>query len=100
LANGGEQRGMTSITEAQFVQRPLDPTPILRIEDQKGRTIWQYQERALRIAPAPETYLVTNVLSDNNARLRTFGPSNPLVLPDRPAAAKTGLSEDPRDAWT
>jgi membrane peptidoglycan carboxypeptidase len=100
FAAGGEQHGMPTITESGNPRRPLDPTAVLRVDDARGNTIWEYRPRAERIAPATHVYQITHILSDNNARLRTFGPNNPLVLPGRPAAAKTGLTDDPRDAWT
>ncbi len=46
-------------------------------------------------------YLVTSILSDNQARTPAFGPNSPLRLPgDRPAAVKTGTTNDFRDNWT
>lgn len=44
--------------------------------------------------------LVTNVLSDNNARGPVFGLNSPLQLGARPVAAKTGTAQDFRDGWT
>jgi membrane peptidoglycan carboxypeptidase len=44
-------------------------------------------------------YLVTDILSDDNARLPAFGPGNVLEI-GRPAAAKTGTTTDWRDNWT
>lgn len=44
-------------------------------------------------------YLVADILSDNQARLLTFGPNSPLRLPFR-AAVKTGTSQSYRDNWT
>jgi len=44
-------------------------------------------------------YLITDVLSDNEARTPAFGADSPLRL-SRPAAAKTGTTSDWRDAWT
>ncbi len=44
--------------------------------------------------------LVTNVLSDNNARGPVFGLRSPLQLGARPVAAKTGTAQDFRDGWT
>lgn len=44
--------------------------------------------------------LISDVLSDNAARAYVFGLSNNLTLPGRPVAAKTGTTNDFRDAWT
>ena len=44
--------------------------------------------------------MVTNVLSDNNARGMVFGLNSYLQLGARPVAAKTGTSQDFRDGWT
>jgi membrane carboxypeptidase/penicillin-binding protein PbpC len=45
-------------------------------------------------------YLLTDILSDNQAREYMFGPNNVMELSDgRPAAVKTGTSNDWRDSW-
>ena len=44
-------------------------------------------------------YLITDMLSDGDARLPAFGPGNVLDI-GRPAAAKTGTTTDWRDNWT
>ena len=44
-------------------------------------------------------YLITDILSDERARLPQFGPGNALEI-GRPAAAKTGTTTDWRDNWT
>ena len=44
-------------------------------------------------------YLITDILSDNEARLGTFGEFSLLNI-GRPAAVKTGTTTDFRDNWT
>ncbi len=44
--------------------------------------------------------MITNVLADNSARTIVFGPNSALTLGVRPAAAKTGTTQDVRDGWT
>jgi hypothetical protein len=45
---------------------------------------------------AEYAYLLTHMLADNDARTPSFGPNSALVL-SRPAAAKTGTTNDFRD---
>jgi len=42
---------------------------------------------------------MTDILADRDAREPAFGRGNPLEL-SRPAAAKTGTTNDNRDSWT
>lgn len=51
-----------------------------------------------RVFSAEASYVVTAVLSDNNARTRTFGFDSPLATRFF-SAVKTGTSKDMRDNW-
>ncbi|MCB9803114.1 penicillin-binding protein [Candidatus Nomurabacteria bacterium] len=75
--------------------------PILRIEDSKGKEIENNENnKGRRVLEKEPVRLLNNVLSDNAARSYVFGESNYLTLPDRSVAAKTGTTNDYRDAWT
>ncbi|MDX1520424.1 MAG: penicillin-binding transpeptidase domain-containing protein, partial [Anaerolineae bacterium] len=82
--------------------RKLEPVTITRITDHAGTVLYQ---TAPDLNPGPQVfdprtaYLITDILSDNYARRSTFGAGNPLQL-TRPAAAKTGTTQDWRDNWT
>lgn len=52
-----------------------------------------------RVLKDSEAYITTHILSDNQARSETFGSASALLL-SRPAAAKTGTTDDYRDSWT
>ncbi|MDN7818958.1 penicillin-binding protein 1C [Burkholderia vietnamiensis] len=52
-----------------------------------------------RVFSEAASFVVTDILSDNNARVRTFGFDNPLATPFF-SAVKTGTSKDMRDNWT
>ena len=52
-----------------------------------------------RIASREATAIVTDILCDNDARQKSFGPRSPLAFEQR-IAAKTGTSSGFRDAWT
>ncbi len=54
-----------------------------------------------RVLNPQHVYLITSILSDAEARRPMFGNAAALLsLPDRPAAVKTGTTNDFRDAWT
>ncbi|MEZ4730887.1 MAG: PBP1A family penicillin-binding protein [Caldilineaceae bacterium] len=52
-----------------------------------------------QVISAVDAFLITDILSDNEARSAVFGPNSLLRL-DRPAAAKTGTTNDFRDVLT
>ena len=80
--------------------RRVAPTPILRIEDSDGRLISDASDEVGQQVLNPRhVYLITSILSDREARLPTYGPNNILELPF-PVTAKTGTTDDYRDAWT
>jgi 1A family penicillin-binding protein len=73
----------------------------VKIEDSKGKTLDEFKPRSGKQVLDPQiAYLMSDVLSDNNARSYVFGSRNPLTLPDRKVAAKTGTTNDFKDAWT
>jgi len=75
-------------------------TAILKIENKDGKTIEEYQDKSDQIIDARFARLTNNILSDNSARAYIFGENNYLTLGARPVAAKTGTTNDYRDAWT
>ena len=52
----------------------------------------------VRVADPAAVYLVSDVIADNNARVRTFGFDSLLATRGH-AAVKTGTSKDMRDNW-
>ncbi len=80
--------------------RQVPPVAITRIEDFLGNQVYEYQQPPGEQLIRPEhAYLISSILSDNQARTPAFGPNSVLKLPFR-AAAKTGTTNDFRDNWT
>jgi 1A family penicillin-binding protein len=93
-----EMTGMYSVFANSGVRVP--PVSITKIVDYQGRVIYQYTPPQGQPAISPEhAYLITSILSDNQARSWMFGSNSVLNL-SFPVAAKTGTTNDFRDNWT
>lgn len=76
-------------------------TAILRIIDQNGKTLEDNSKNeGNRVLDSQIARLISDILSDNQARSFVFGARNYLTLGSRPVAAKTGTTQEFRDAWT
>lgn len=92
------------------------PVAITRIVDGEGQTVFQYQPVAHQDTPDPAAVteeqrmpgmqvlrpehvaIISDMMSDDRARRPVWGLNSKLKL-SRPAAVKTGTSNDWRDAW-
>ena len=111
FANSGVMAGQpVPAAEARSGFRAFDPVAILRIENNDGTVLTacgpnggdpcEFTGPSTHPVLSPElAYLINHVLSDERARIPAFGHPNPLEL-GRPAAAKTGTTNDYVDSWT
>ncbi len=72
---------------------------ILKVEDSAGNVLEEYKPKEERVIDSQTARMITNMLSDNQSRTAVFGPNSSLYFPDRPVAAKTGTTQENRDAW-
>jgi membrane carboxypeptidase/penicillin-binding protein len=103
LDNMGVMRGEpVSESEQRLGFRSLDPVAILRVEDKDGKNIYEYSQPQQREILTPQlAFLMNDMLSDREERCPAFGCPNALELPgNRPAAVKTGTTNNYLDAWT
>lgn len=103
FANSGVMAGQPAPPERQRPgYRTLDPVFILRVQAKNGAVLESYQQpETVRVVEAAPQYLLNNVLSDPSPRPAAFGSfAKYLSLPDRPAAAKTGTTNNFFDGWT
>lgn len=78
----------------------VKPKAIVSVADRYGKVIFQgTNPKPVRAIEAKYATMITSILSDNAARTEEFGANSPLKL-NRPAAAKTGTTNDFRDNWT
>ena len=110
LTLGGGEMTLLELTSAYAALasggQTVDPEPILAVADALGRPVEGALPKRGEPTQAPVTavspaaaFQVTDILSDNAARTPMFGAASPLKL-SRPAAAKTGTTDDFRDNWT
>lgn len=100
---GGEVR-LLELTSAYGVLaqggKRVPPASILKVSDTAGKVLDAYAgPRPQPVVDAARAYLITSILADNEARAPGFGANSPLKL-SRPAAVKTGTTDDFKDNWT
>lgn len=79
--------------------RYVKATPILKITDRDGKVLREFQPGPNEQVVDPALVsIVRDFMGDNEARTPLFGRNNPLKL-SRPTHAKTGTTDDFRDAW-
>jgi membrane carboxypeptidase/penicillin-binding protein PbpC len=83
----------------------VSPVAVREVVDAEGQTVYapapasQARGTRERVMDERVAYLITDILSDEWARLPSFGEGSALYI-GRPAAAKTGTTTDWRDNWT
>jgi membrane peptidoglycan carboxypeptidase len=102
LTLGGGEVSLLEMTSAYSVfangGKKVPPVAILKIVDFEGNVIDEYQPPQGEQVILPEhAFLISSILSDNQARSWMFGSNSVLNLPFQ-AAAKTGTAGDPRGA--
>lgn len=109
LTLGGAEVSMYEMMEAysdfanQGYRIPLQP--ILKVTDKNGKTLENYTPPASpimgkRVLPEGVAYIISDILSDNNARALEFGEHSSLYIPGQTVAVKTGTTNDIKDNWT
>ncbi|MER3525260.1 MAG: penicillin-binding protein 1C, partial [Ignavibacteria bacterium] len=92
LACGGMYAPLEMVLDVHFVKRAAE-TPAV------GKTqAWRFGGEVQRVFSPQVAFILTDILSDAQARAPAFGANSSLTLPF-PCAAKTGTSKDYRDNW-
>lgn len=109
LTLGGGEVMMTDMATAfgvfanQGVKVPL--RAILKVEDASGKVLEEYlPEDGLRngekVLSEDTAFLISHILSDNNARSAAFGTNSVLNIKGHTVSVKTGTTNNLRDNWT
>jgi 1A family penicillin-binding protein len=107
LTLGGGEVKLLDLTAAYAAfangGKRVEPVAILSVNGERRGAGTDRRTQGVPVGPqavSPQVaYLITNILSDDGARIPAFGEDSVLNL-SRPAAAKTGTTTDFRDNWT
>ncbi|OGI59954.1 hypothetical protein A2814_01465 [Candidatus Nomurabacteria bacterium RIFCSPHIGHO2_01_FULL_38_19] len=75
-------------------------TGILKIEGISGKILEEFTPRPREVLPKNTALTISNIMSDEQARLPTFGSHSALFIPGKDVAVKTGTTNNNKDAWT
>lgn len=109
LTLGGGEVTMTDMATAYGVFANggyrIDLHPILKVTNRHGETLEEYTPPkspifGKKVLPIEVSYIISDILADNNARLIDFGPSSELKINKKIVSVKTGTTNDFRDNWT
>ena len=109
LTLGGGEVTMLDMAEAYGVFANggyrINLHPILKVTDRNGKPLEEYNPPSSpifgkKVLPSGVSFIISDILSDNNARLMAFGGNSELKIPDKTVSVKTGTTNDLRDNWT
>jgi penicillin-binding protein 1C len=92
-----EEVGAFAVFANDGVRAPVHG--VSRVIDANGKEIGSAPESE-RVINADVARKINSVLSDNEARTYVFGPNAPIYIPGKNVAAKTGTTQDYKDALT
>ncbi len=79
----------------------VDPKYIIDIQNQRNESLEKPTHYPMRqVINEGTAYIISDILSDNNARMLAFGPTSALEIPGYTVAVKTGTTDDKKDNWT
>ena len=87
----------------QGVKAPL--SAILKVVDNSGKIHEEYTpadgtRNGEKVLSEETSFLISHILSDNNARSGAFGANSVLNVPGKTVSVKTGTTNNLRDNWT
>lgn len=109
LTLGGGEVTMTDMATAfgvfanSGIKVPLHS--ILKVEDPNGNVLEEYNpadgiRSGEKVLSEQTSFLISHILSDNNARSAAFGSNSVLNVPGKVVSVKTGTTNNLRDNWT
>jgi len=104
ISLGGGEVKLVDLVKAYSVfargGKVKDEQAVLEITDYKKNNLFKKKNVKETTVLSPEaSFLISHILSDNNARVEIFGQNSYLKIPGKTVAVKTGTTNDKRDNW-
>ncbi len=104
LVLGGGEVTLLDMTSAYGVFATegtrYEPQSIIKIEDASGNILEEAKEpRGQIVLETNAARIISDMLSDNNARTALFGTNSFMYFGQRDVAGKTGTTNNNKDAW-
>ena len=101
---GGGETTLLDLTQAFSVfangGNRIEPVGILEITEFNGKSVYKKKDEKKKEVLSPAiSFIISHILSDNNARIDTFGPRSYLNVSGKTVAVKSGTTDDKRDNW-
>lgn len=109
LTLGGGETTMMQMIQAYGVLAnegyKVDLASILKVTNSQGKVLEEYKPPqspifGKKVLPEDVSYIMSDMLSDNSARVMEFGENSELRIPGKIVSVKTGTTNDFRDNWT
>ena len=104
LTLGGGSVAMTDMAEVYGTLanngKRHNLTPLISVTDQNGKVLPTNNKSSVQVIPETVAFILSDILSDNEARRPAFGNSSALNIPGKNVSVKTGTSDNKRDNWT
>jgi 1A family penicillin-binding protein len=103
MAIGGVETKMvdevTAYTALADLGQKVDLTGVKKLTDSNDSVLQTLNPQPEQDMSAGAAYIITDILSDNQARTLTFGPGSTLEIPGYKVAVKTGTTDSEKDNW-
>lgn len=104
LVLGGGETPLLELTAAYGVFANdgvrVPSNAIIEVKSSHGTVLFGYEPKERQVIEPEIARLISNILSDNEARTPAFGSNSPLLFEGYDVAVKTGTTNNYRDAWT
>jgi len=78
----------------------ININPFLKITNAQGNILEEKKIEKNRVLDSGVAFIISDILSDNQARAMEFGTNSPLTILNHTVSVKTGTSDNKRDNWT